>query len=206
MPDRTADLLSFALSLPEAWEDHPWGDTVAKVGKRIFVFVGTDSITVKLDEPHPHALSVAGAALSGYGLGASGWVTVPIAGIRLQLLQDWIEESYRMIAPKRLHRVTRRVIRCLAPQASTWDLESASEVELAVDTREVHFDGLRGDEEGLRDLPVGRTLGRHHGHPALAGVSDSTPLELGARLRALELGGRALQHLACGALTAWFHR
>jgi hypothetical protein len=29
-------------------------------------------------------------------------VTVPIAGIRLQPLHDWIEESYRIIAPKRL--------------------------------------------------------------------------------------------------------
>jgi predicted DNA-binding protein (MmcQ/YjbR family) len=102
IPAPTAQLLSFALSLPEAWEDHPWGDTVAKVRKKIFVFVGTESITLKLDESHMHALSVASAAPSGYGLGASGWVTVPVAGVTLDLLRDWVEESYRIVAPKRL--------------------------------------------------------------------------------------------------------
>jgi predicted DNA-binding protein (MmcQ/YjbR family) len=96
------ELLSFALSLPEAWEDRPWGDTVAKVRKKIFVFVGSESITVKLDESHGHALSVEGAAPTGYGLGPSGWVTVPVAGVALDVLRDWVEESYRIVAPKHL--------------------------------------------------------------------------------------------------------
>ena len=40
----------------------------------------------------------------GYGLGRSGWVTVPLRapGMTLDLLRDWIEESYRIVAPKRL--------------------------------------------------------------------------------------------------------
>lgn len=88
--------------MPEAWEDHPWGDTVAKVRKKIFVFVGSDSITVKLDESQGHALSVAGAAPSGYGPGRSGWVTVPVAGVTPDVLREWVEESYRIVAPKRL--------------------------------------------------------------------------------------------------------
>ena len=33
-------LLKLALSYPEAWEDHPWGENVVKVGKKIFVFLG----------------------------------------------------------------------------------------------------------------------------------------------------------------------
>ncbi|HCO04282.1 MAG TPA: dGTPase, partial [Actinobacteria bacterium] len=31
---------TFALGLPEAYEDHPWGESVAKVNKKVFVFLG----------------------------------------------------------------------------------------------------------------------------------------------------------------------
>lgn len=97
----------FALSLPEAVEDHPWGEDVAKVRGKVFVFLGSRTsrrITVKLDESHSHALSIDGAEPTGYGLGKSGWVTVPLRadGVSLGLLRDWIEESYRIVAPKRL--------------------------------------------------------------------------------------------------------
>ena len=34
-------LKSFALSLPEAYEDHPWGESVAKVRGKVFVFLGS---------------------------------------------------------------------------------------------------------------------------------------------------------------------
>jgi predicted DNA-binding protein (MmcQ/YjbR family) len=96
------DLLAFALSLPEAWEDHPWGDTVVKVRKKIFAFVGEQTLTVKLEEANAHALSIDGAAPTGYGLGKSGWVTVPVGEVEDEVLRDWIEESYRLVAPKRL--------------------------------------------------------------------------------------------------------
>lgn len=100
----------FSLSLPEAFEDHPWGEDVAKVGGKIFVFLGTSGpastrrITVKLDESHAHALSIEGAEPTGYGLGKAGWVTIPLkaTGVDVQLLRDWVEESYRIVAPKRL--------------------------------------------------------------------------------------------------------
>ena len=71
---------------------------------KIFVFLGgaEPTITVKLVESHPHAMSVEGAAPTGYGLGKAGWVTVPIAGLPLATLGDWVEESYRIVAPKRL--------------------------------------------------------------------------------------------------------
>jgi predicted DNA-binding protein (MmcQ/YjbR family) len=97
----------FALSLPGAVEDHPWGEDVAKVNGKIFVFLGSAGsrrLTVKLEESHAHALSIDGAEPTGYGLGNSGWVTVPLRaeGVGVSLLRDWIEESYRIVAPKRL--------------------------------------------------------------------------------------------------------
>ena len=109
MPDVRAEIRDFALSLPEAVEDHPWGEDVVKVRGKIFVFLGMAGssrphATVKLVESHGHALSIEGAAPTGYGLGPSGWVNVPIRaeGVSADLLCDWIEESYRIVAPKRL--------------------------------------------------------------------------------------------------------
>jgi predicted DNA-binding protein (MmcQ/YjbR family) len=102
MPSTFDELLAFALTLPEAWEDHPWGETVAKVRAKVFVFLGPERITVKLEEAHEHALSVEGAEPTGYGLGRAGWVTVPVADVPLNVLREWIEESYRIVAPKRL--------------------------------------------------------------------------------------------------------
>ena len=61
-----ASLKSFALGFPGAWADNPWGDSVVKVGKKIFVFLGDDAeqhvITVKVPESHDHAMSFKGAA------------------------------------------------------------------------------------------------------------------------------------------------
>jgi predicted DNA-binding protein (MmcQ/YjbR family) len=104
VPDPRARLAAFALELPGATEDFPWGDRVVKVRGKIFVFLGgtSASITVKLVESHPHAMSVEGAAPTGYGLGKAGWVTVPVSGLPAATLRDWVEESYRVVAPKRL--------------------------------------------------------------------------------------------------------
>jgi predicted DNA-binding protein (MmcQ/YjbR family) len=111
MRDVRAEVRSFALSLPETTEDHPWGEDVAKVRGKVFVFLGSESserprMTVKLVESHGHALSIEGAEPTGYGLGKSGWVTVPLRGpgVSRELLCDWIEESYRIVAPKTLVR------------------------------------------------------------------------------------------------------
>ncbi len=103
-----ARLEAFALDLPGAFADMPWeNDPVAKVGKKIFVFFGTANepgIGVKLPESADHALAVPGAEPMGYGLGRHGWVVVPLGRPAApdDLLTDWIEESYRAVAPKRL--------------------------------------------------------------------------------------------------------
>ncbi len=73
----------------------------------MFVFLGRDgstepSFSVKLVESHRHALATEGARPTGYGLGKSGWVTGCMSHVPLATLQDWVEESYRIVAPKRL--------------------------------------------------------------------------------------------------------
>jgi predicted DNA-binding protein (MmcQ/YjbR family) len=103
-------VLAFALSLPGAYEDHPWEEDVAKVSKKIFVFLGVESgasrygMTVKLRDSLEQALMVPGAEPTGYGLGRAGWVTIPFRDTTppLDVLTDWVEESYRIVAPKRL--------------------------------------------------------------------------------------------------------
>ncbi len=100
----------FALGLPGAHEDFPWGDRVVKVNKKIFVFLGSDEdpagagMAVKLGESHAQAMDLPGATPSGYGLGKAGWVVVPLGGelAPLEVFTDWVEESYRLVAPKRL--------------------------------------------------------------------------------------------------------
>ncbi|MEV7891440.1 MmcQ/YjbR family DNA-binding protein [Streptomyces sp. NPDC002817] len=101
----------FALGMPGAVEEFPWGESVAKVNKKVFVFLGDGGyplgVTVKLkdDAAHAHALTCPGAEPAGYGLGKAGWVRVPLeekGAPAAELLCDWVEESYRVIAPKRL--------------------------------------------------------------------------------------------------------
>lgn len=106
------ELREYALGLPEAYEDFPWNESVAKVNKKVFVFLGVEDseeyppvFGVKLRDSRDQALGGEGAAPMGYGLGRSGWVSISLTVDVLppiEVLQDWIEESYRIVAPKRL--------------------------------------------------------------------------------------------------------
>ncbi|MFJ3836798.1 MmcQ/YjbR family DNA-binding protein [Streptomyces sp. NPDC054904] len=104
----------FALGLPEAVEEHPWGpeDAVVKVNKKIFVFLGNadgpdaPGVSVKLKDEalHGHAMTAPGAEPTGYGLGRAGWVSVPLGekgAPTAEVLCEWVEESYRTVALKR---------------------------------------------------------------------------------------------------------
>jgi predicted DNA-binding protein (MmcQ/YjbR family) len=103
-----AELLAYALGLPEAYEDHPWGETVVKVRKKVFVFFGTDGgeqpgCWIKLVASHPLALAQPGVEPATYGLGKSGWVSVRFSNDTPPgMLREWIDESYRAVAPKKL--------------------------------------------------------------------------------------------------------
>ncbi len=106
-----AQLFEYALSLPEAYLDHPWGEDVAKVNRKVFVFFGIPpepdagggSITIKVPGSFDDVMSVPGAEPAGYGLGKSGWVTVPLGKgkVSSNVLRGWIADSYRTIAPRR---------------------------------------------------------------------------------------------------------
>jgi predicted DNA-binding protein (MmcQ/YjbR family) len=106
------ELRDFAFGLPDAWEDHPWGESVAKVGKKVFVFFGSDApdattdgpvnLSVKLPASHEEALSMPFTEPTGYGLDRGHWVTIHApADWPVEMLCDWIEESYRAVAPRR---------------------------------------------------------------------------------------------------------
>ncbi len=103
-------LLKFALALPETFEDFPWNERVVKVRKKIFVILGFIDdllrIGVKLGESHEPALSLPFAEPMGYGLGKSGWLVLRFAPADaappLDILEDFIGESYALVAPKKL--------------------------------------------------------------------------------------------------------
>jgi len=98
-----------ALAYPEAWEDHPWGETVYKVAKKVFVFLGHPDygygLSCKLPDSGEAAITMFSfAEPTGYGLGKAGWVSArfePSEDVPVELLKQWIDESYTAVAPKR---------------------------------------------------------------------------------------------------------
>jgi len=105
------ELRDYAMSFPDAHEDHPWGHIAVKVKGKAFVFLGGDknakelSMSVKLPTSRDMAADLPFAEPTGYGLGKSGWVTArftKVGDVPRDLLRAWIDESYRAIAPKKL--------------------------------------------------------------------------------------------------------
>jgi len=109
MSPAEAALRKHALSYPEAHEDFPWGERVVKVKGKVFLFLGKHDemlgLSVKLPSSASFALALPFASPTAYGLGKSGWVTARFA-LRekppVDLLKQWIDESYRAVAPKGL--------------------------------------------------------------------------------------------------------
>ena len=101
-------LLEYALTKPGAQIDHPWGEDVVKVRGKIFAFFGMaqgdePGMGAKLPESNALALSQPGVTPTGYGLGKAGWVSVKLSEeMSFEMLCEWIDESYRAIAPKKL--------------------------------------------------------------------------------------------------------
>jgi len=96
---------------PDTYEEAPWGDLVVKVRKKIFVFLGTGkeqdglSLSLKLPRSAVDALKNDWATPTAYGMGKHGWVSMsfgPSDEIPWELLMDWLDESFRAVAPKTL--------------------------------------------------------------------------------------------------------
>src|SRR5437867_11832607 len=102
-------LLKYALAKPDATLAHPWGENVAKVRGKVFVFFGLDDgksdyvMGVKLTKALLYAKSLPFVEAMGYGLGKSGWVSIkkPKGALRAAMFEEWIDESYVNVAPKR---------------------------------------------------------------------------------------------------------
>ena len=102
-------LKKYAAGKPGAWEDHPWGETVYKVAKKVFVFLGHADygygLSCKLPQSGEAAITMfSWAEPTGYGLGKSGWVSARFEAsedVPVDLLEQWIDESYVAVAPKR---------------------------------------------------------------------------------------------------------
>jgi predicted DNA-binding protein (MmcQ/YjbR family) len=109
LPRDGARLRKIALGYPEAHEDMPWGHHAIKVKGKSFVFLAVDnetfSLSAKLPSSAGSALNLPFASATEYGLGRSGWVTARFprsARLPMEILELWIDESYRAVAPKRL--------------------------------------------------------------------------------------------------------
>ena len=109
LPRDGGRLRKLALGYPGAYEEMPWGHHAIKVKGKAFVFLAADqesfSLSVKLPSSGGVALQLPYASPTEYGLGRSGWVTARFsraARLPLGVLELWIDESYRALAPKRL--------------------------------------------------------------------------------------------------------
>jgi predicted DNA-binding protein (MmcQ/YjbR family) len=100
-----------ALKYPETTEDFPWDHHAYKAaGKKVFLFLtgmpdGGFNCSMKLPFRNHEALKLKGAEPTGYGMGKSGWVTFafgPKAKPPLAKLVDYLDESWRAVAPKKL--------------------------------------------------------------------------------------------------------
>ena len=103
------DLLAYCLGKPGAWQDEPWeSDVVAKVGSKIFVFLGSDDAPAIGLKCGPNR-DVANEWLLRYPqdasvmayIGRSGWNSLRIGGaIPDEELLEAVDASYEAVVAK----------------------------------------------------------------------------------------------------------
>jgi predicted DNA-binding protein (MmcQ/YjbR family) len=104
-----SELLAYCLAKPGAWQDEPWEtDVVAKVGPKIFAFLGSESATavgVKCGRTREEAdewlLRFPGDVSVMAYIGRSGWNSLRIAGaIGDDELLEAVDASYDAVVSK----------------------------------------------------------------------------------------------------------
>ncbi|MEV0077543.1 MmcQ/YjbR family DNA-binding protein [Nocardia neocaledoniensis] len=101
------DLLAYCLAKPGAWQDEPWeGDVVAKVGDKIFAFLGTGaSIGLKCGRDRAEADELVliypdDVSASAY-IGRYGWNSITVDGaVPADELRELIDASYDAVVAK----------------------------------------------------------------------------------------------------------
>ncbi len=104
------ELRAFGLAYPGAHSKAPWPDhDDLAVNDKTFAYLPVAgqpfSLSVKLPYTGEVALVLPYARPTGYGLGKSGWVSFTPSEQEmpsLEQLKDWIDESYRALAPRKL--------------------------------------------------------------------------------------------------------
>ena len=115
MTSKLERLEQIATRLPEAErvDIEAWGgEPTFRVRGKNFVFAGHDGSSISVKLPLDEAAAVVAtdpqASPTGYGLGRHGWVSVSLAGrlsaARWREVEEWVETSYTLVAPKSLAR------------------------------------------------------------------------------------------------------
>lgn len=100
-----------ALGYPDTVEDFPWDHHAFKAtNKKVFLFLtaledGGFNCSLKLPFRQEEALKMKGAEPTGYGMAKSGWVTFTYgakAKPPMDKLLDYLDESWRAVAPKKM--------------------------------------------------------------------------------------------------------
>jgi predicted DNA-binding protein (MmcQ/YjbR family) len=104
------ELRAFGLAYPGSHLKSPWpGHMDLAVKDKTFAYLSVEgepfSISCKLPRSNAAALMLPFTKPTAYGLGKSGWVTAafsPGETPPVDMLKEWIDESYRAQAPKKL--------------------------------------------------------------------------------------------------------
>ena len=99
------ELSDYALAKPGAWADQPWeGDEVAKVGDKIFAFLGERGVGVKLGTRAEADEWIAefpeDASVMAY-IGRHGWNTLVVGGsIPGDAIREAVDTSYDLVVDR----------------------------------------------------------------------------------------------------------